>query len=188
LKDDALVTLIFGHSGAGKTSILNYYRNQGVIGIEVSDIAHAPDRSLIKSLDWKNIPSVVEQCYTTFGRRFFAEQILKELSDKKYSHAKIVISGIRIIEEAETISEQFSTNLIGIFASFGIRYSRLRKRGKEASDELILRRLFERDAYEAKWGLYDLFLKAGFENTIFTDHLTIDDLHNQLNSRNLFPK
>lgn len=164
------VYCITGYPGSGKSTATDYL--DGKIPVVVmGDIVRrlAKEKGGISEKNGREVGSWATKHREEKGKTVFARETCKVIENTYPNSDKIVIDGIRSLQELEVFKNNFSSvTIVYIKAPFETRYKRITSRGRDSEEENYTKEtLRDRDAQEKDWGLNELVNHADecIENT-----------------------
>ncbi|MCD6275697.1 MAG: flagellar hook-basal body complex protein FliE [Thermoplasmata archaeon] len=156
-----LVILLAGMPGAGKEEFVKVAKEMGYVIIRMGDVV----REFVKSLGLELKDSIVGGIANDERKRHGIDIWAKRTVEKieRMDEKKIVIDGIRCIEEVDIFRKKFGDNviLVGIFAPRKMRFERILKRKRE-DDISSWEELVKREMRELSWGLGNVFALSDY--------------------------
>lgn len=142
--------LITGMSGSGKTTLADMFREDGFSVLTMGDVIRglAAERGLEPTPEV--LGSIARGIREELGDTAVAVKCVERLRDVE--EPVVVIDGIRSLEEVDVFRESFEGLLVAVHASPGIRYERLRGRGR-SDDPHDFSTFRERDLRELGFSL-----------------------------------
>jgi len=147
-----LIVLLVGMPGAGKEEFVKIAKEQGYKVMRMGDVVREFVSSQGLELKDEIVGGIANSERKKHGIDIWAKRTLERIRGKDAK--KIVIDGIRCIEEVEVFKKELGENavLVGIFAPRKIRYERILKRKREDDisnwDDFV-----RREMRELSWGL-----------------------------------
>lgn len=179
------VYCVTGYPASGKSTATDYLKDKIPV-IVMGDIVRrlANERAGIPEDKGREIGEWATEQREIHSQTVFAEETCDIISDEYSEDEKVVIDGIRSVEELSVFEEAFeSVTVILIDAPFDVRYKRVVERERDSEESNYTKEDFrERDAQEDGWGLGELVEKADvrIDNTNSLQHL-YDNLDSILN-------
>jgi len=154
-----VLILITGMAGSGKTTFAQFFKEHGFKIITMGDVIRRLAEGRGMSLDSAALGKLAEEVRKKEGEGVVAEQCLKIIKKEQYS--KVVVDGIRSLDEVDVFRRVHSAKLIAIHASPGTRFKRLLSRGRsdDANQEKIM---IERDLRELGFGVGSAIAMADY--------------------------
>jgi Dephospho-CoA kinase len=147
------VIAVAGLPGSGKTTIAKIIESRGYDYYSLGDVVRAEAQRTGMSPDRAAVALRLDR-----GKRAVVHGLLRNVK----TSTKIVIDGVRSLEEVETLEEVFgNVTLIYVVASRRIRYKRLAGRGRD-DDPTTYSQFLMRDIRELRFGLADLLARADY--------------------------
>ena len=142
---------LVGMPGCGKEEFVKIAVEKGISVVRMGDIVRAEVRRKELKLIDKNVGYLADKERKRFGYGVWAERTIPYIKDET-----TIIDGIRGIEEVNVFKKKYGKSfvLVGINASFEIRYQRIRKR-KRKDDRLSKKQFKRREEREESWGIRD---------------------------------
>ena len=142
--------LITGMSGSGKTTLADMFREDGFSVLTMGDVIRglAAERGLDPTPE--ALGSIARGIREELGDAAVAVKCVERLRDVE--EPVVVIDGIRSLEEVNVFRGSFEGLLVAVHASPGIRYERLRGRGR-SDDPQDFSAFRERDLRELGFSL-----------------------------------
>ena len=140
-----------GMPGSGKSEAVKIAKELGIPVIRMGDCIWEEVKKRGLGLNDENVGRIADEMRKKHGMDIWARRTMEKI-DK--SHDKIVIDGIRNIEEMDFFREKLGKDflLVAIHASPETRYKRLMDRKRE-DDNLTIDRIKNRDERELRWGI-----------------------------------
>jgi len=147
-----------GMPGAGKSEAVKVAEEMGIPVIRMGDAVRREAMKRKISLTDENLGGLADEMRKKYGKEIWAKKCMEEI--RKIDAEKIVIDGIRNIEEVEIFRRYIRDFvLVTIHASPSIRYGRIAKRGRSDDTESI-EKMRKREKRELAWGLGDVIAMA----------------------------
>jgi len=157
------VYCITGYPGSGKSTATEYIRGKRPV-IVMGDIVRrlAKEKSNISEDNGREIGEWATEQREENGQTVFAEETCEIIQREYKTSEKIVIDGIRSVQELEVFENEFDTvTIIYIHTPFDMRYERITERGRDSEEKDYTKKtLRERDAQEENWGLDGIINRA----------------------------
>ncbi|AAL63615.1 AAA family ATPase [Pyrobaculum aerophilum] len=163
------VLAVAGLPGSGKTTVARIIERRGYLYYSLGDVVRAEAERRGLTPDKTAVTMRLER-----GRKAVIYELLKSVKPGE----KVVIDGIRSIEEVEALEEFLGTVfLIYVVASRKVRYQRLTGRGR-SDDPLSFSQFLLRDLRELRFGLADLLSRADY--IIVNETKSIEELEQEI--------
>ena len=164
-----------GMPGSGKTEAVKIAKNLRIPVIRMGDCVWKEVKKRGLELNDENVGKIADGMRKEHGMDIWAKKTLEKIDR---SHDKIVIDGIRNIEEMNLFREKLGKDflLVAIHASPETRYKRLMDRKRE-DDNLTIDRIKNRDKRELRWGLGVLIALA---DVIIVNEGSLDKLREEI--------
>jgi len=145
---------------SGKTEAVQIAKEMGVSVIRMGDMVWDEVKNRGLPLDEKNVVTIADQMRKDLGMDIWAKRTLDKISRLEKSK-RIIIDGIRNIEEIDTFKKNLGKDfiIIAVSASDEIRQKRFLNRGRE-DDSSDIQDLIDRDKRELSWGLGTVIASA----------------------------
>ncbi len=148
-----------GMPGAGKTEAVRVAKEMGIEVISMGDEVREEAKKRGMEINDENLGRIANEMRKNYGMDVWAKKCLERMKNLKLKK-KIVIDGIRNIEEVEAFREKIKNFvLVAIHASPTTRYKRLLERKRE-DDSINIEDLKRREKRELSWGLGDVIAMA----------------------------
>lgn len=176
------VYCITGYPGSGKSTATEYLSDKIPV-VVMGDIVRelAKKNANISEENGRDIGEWATEHREEYGKTVFAEKTCERIQSEYSDSDKLVIDGIRSLQELHVFEQNFETVItIYIHAPFEVRYNRITERGRDAEEENYSKEtLQQRDQQEKQWGLDGIVDQADrrIENTD-----SLEDFYNQLDS------
>lgn len=157
--DKSVLVLITGMAGSGKTTFAQFFQEYGFKVLIMGDIIRRLAEEMKMDLDSASLGKVAEEIRIKEGGGIVAEECLKII--KKEQYLRVVIDGIRSLDEVEVFRRDYSFKLIALHASPKTRFERLVARGRsdDADQEKIM---IDRDLRELRFGVGSAIAMADY--------------------------
>lgn len=136
---------IIGQNGAGKSTVCDYFKEQGFYVISLSDVVRHYADQLQQPKDRDTLTRLANQMKAENGRDCFAKETVKSVS--KQVNSNVVFDSVRHPDEMNYLMS-FNTQFIGVFAALDVRYERIKSRQSD-TDFVTFETFKEQDEYEA---------------------------------------
>ncbi|MBS7638765.1 flagellar hook-basal body complex protein FliE [Candidatus Bathyarchaeota archaeon] len=162
--DKASVILITGMPGSGKTTLAEYIGREGYLIINMGDSV----REL--ALTWgleptaQNLGLIAERIRRMEGEAAIARRCIGRIKERALD--RVLVDGIRSLEEVDAFKEDFEVTLLAVHASPKTRFKRILKRGRK-DDTLSWEDFLRRDRRELALGLGSAIAMA--------DHMIVNE-------------
>ncbi len=174
MRSDALILLLItGMPGAGKSIVAEFFKEEGFPVICMGDVI----REEVKKRGLEYTPEtgkkIMLELREKYGNNAVAIKCIEKI--KQLKEEKIVVEGVRSLDEVEEFKKIAKIKIIGIHASPSIRFERLstRKRGDDPNSYEIFK---ERDLRELKIGLGNVI---ALSDIMIINESTLEDLHQE---------
>jgi len=162
---DKLVIGLTGMPGAGKSLFVEAAEELGYVKVTMGDVIREETRKRGLELNPANVGKVMLELRKEGGNNIIAEKCVPKIEQQ--SSSKIVIDGIRSLNEADVFSANFEGfNLVTVHAAPEIRFVRLSQRGR-SDDPQNFEVFHERDMRELSVGLGNAIAMA--------EHVLVND-------------
>ena len=142
--------LITGMPGSGKTTLAEYFKDSGYNVVTMGDVVRETAFNMGIEPSRANLGRIAEELRIRQGKEAIARICVEKIASKGLE--RVVIDGIRSLDEVEVFSENKDTVLIAVHASPKTRFLRLSTRGR--SDDAAEKEVFrQRDIRELGLGL-----------------------------------
>ena len=180
-----LIVGITGMPGAGKTTVANYISSRGIKVLAMGDIIREKAKELGYGAGKEGQKRVVRELRETGGKDIVAKLTMEKII--KLNLDKVIIDGIRSMDEVEFFSSHSKIILIAVHASQKRRYEFLSKRGR-IDDPNRFEDLKERDMLELELGVGNVIALSDY--MIVNEDITLEELKSSadklVNKYNLF--
>ena len=138
---------------SGKSEAVKIAKEMKIPVIRMGDMVWEETEKRGLELNDKNVGMIADNMRKQYGMDIWAEKTLEKIKSIKVNE-KIVIDGVRNIEEIETFEEKLGDDflLIAVQVNDDLRYKRAMNRGRE-DDSMDLEMIKKRDKRELSWGL-----------------------------------
>ena len=138
---------------SGKSEAVKIAKEMKIPVIRMGDMVWKETEKRGLELNDKNVGMIADSMRKQHGMDIWAKKTLEKIESIKVDE-KIVIDGVRNIEEIETFEENLGNDflLIAVQVNDNLRYKRAMNRGRE-DDSLDLEMIKKRDKRELSWGL-----------------------------------
>ena len=138
---------------SGKSEAVKIVKEMKIPVIRMGDMVWEETEKRGLELNDKNVGMIADSMRKQHGMDIWAKKTLEKIESIKVDE-KIVIDGVRNIEEIETFEENLGNDflLIAVQVNDNLRYKRAMNRGRE-DDSLDLEMIKKRDKRELSWGL-----------------------------------
>jgi len=138
---------------SGKSEAVKIAKEMKIPVIRMGDMVWEETEKRGLELNDKNVGMIADSMRKQYGMDIWAEKTLEKIKSLKVNE-KIVIDGVRNIEEIETFEERLGDDflLIAVQVNDDLRYKRAMNRGRE-DDSMDLEMIKKRDKRELSWGL-----------------------------------
>ena len=138
---------------SGKSEAVKIAKEMKIPVIRMGDMVWEETEKRGLELNDKNVGMIADNMRKQYGMDIWAEKTLEKVKSLKVNE-KIVIDGVRNIEEIETFEEKLGDDflLIAVQVNDDLRYKRAMNRGRE-DDSMDLEMIKKRDKRELSWGL-----------------------------------
>jgi dephospho-CoA kinase len=138
---------------SGKSEAVKIAEEMKIPVIRMGDMVWEETEKRGLELNDKNVGMIADSMRKQHGMDIWAKKTLEKIESIKIDE-KIVIDGVRNIEEIETFKGRLGNNflLIAVQVNDNLRYKRAMNRGRE-DDSLDLEMIKKRDKRELSWGL-----------------------------------
>ena len=176
------VYCVTGYPGSGKSTATDYLEGKVPIVVMGNIVRRlAKDRANISAENGREVGQWATKTRETHGDTIFAEETCSIIQDKYSESDKVVIDGIRSVEELTVFEQAFEdVTVIYIHTPFELRFKRITERGRDAEEsEYTKKDLQKRDEQEKQWGLEGIVDQADvrIDNTD-----SLSDFYNELES------
>ena len=138
---------------SGKSEAVKIVKEMKIPVIRMGDMVWEETEKRGLELNDKNVGMIADSMRKQHGMDIWAKKTLEKIESIKVDE-KIVIDGVRNIEEIETFKGRLGNDflLIAVQVNDILRYKRAMNRGRE-DDSLDLEMIKKRDKRELSWGL-----------------------------------
>ncbi len=145
---------------SGKSEAVKIAKGMDIPVIRMGDMVWVEVRERGLTLDEKNVGAIADQMRKNLGMDIWAIKTLDKISQLEKTK-RIIIDGIRNIEEIDTFKKKLGKDfiIIAVTASDETRQKRFLNRGRE-DDSLYIQDLKDRDKRELNWGLGTVIASA----------------------------
>lgn len=161
------IVAVAGLPGAGKTTVAKLLEKKGFVYFSMGDIIRGEAQRHSISPDKTAVLMRLEG-----GKRAVVNALLQALKGDR-----IVIDGLRSVEELEALEDIGEVFLVYVVASRHIRYERLVGRGR-GDDPTSFAQFHLRDLRELKFGLAELIARADY--IIINEGKSIEQLEEEV--------
>lgn len=165
------IVAVTGMPGAGKSTAAQALVAEGWKRVVMGDVIRAETRRRGLEPDAKNTGEVMKLLRMEKGESAVADLCLEVIAKGK--DEKIVVDGIRSIEEVRAFQKKASVLLVAVLASPARRFELLKDRGRK-DDPLTQQMFAERDKREIRVGIGEAIAIA--DETISNQHSTPERL------------
>lgn len=161
----------FAYCGSGQDTLADgFCKYRGYVKYSLGDVIREIARERNLPLKRDVLQSIRKECDQKHGRTFVPTLILKRILQK--NDDKVIITGIRTIEEYELFKQTLGMILIFVSADEQIRYQRMLKRAEEKDSATIdeLNRQMEREIH-----MFDYELLEKHKDYEFRFDMLLDD-------------
>lgn len=161
----------FAYCGSGQDTLADgFCKYKGYVKYSLGDVLRDIARKRNLPLKRDVLQSIRKECDQKYGRTFIPNIIIKKIFQNKDD--KVIITGIRTIEEYELFQQALGMILIFVSADEQIRYQRMLKRAEEKDSATIdeLNRQMEREAH-----LFDYELLEEHKDYEYRFDMLLDD-------------
>jgi dephospho-CoA kinase len=166
--------LITGMAGSGKTTLANLLHERNYKVLTMGDVIRHEVRMRNLDPSPENIGKIAKEIRETGGDAAVAKKCIPLIIGDPSN--KVVIDGIRSLDEVYTFEGVFDYYLVTVHASPKTRYNRLKHRGRP-DDPTNIQIFRERDHRELSFGMGGAIAMS---NYILTNENGIPDLENNL--------
>lgn len=146
----------FAYCGSGQDTLADgFCKYRGYVKYSLGDIIRDIARERNLPLYRDVLQSIRQECDEKYGRMYIPSLIIKKISKRKGD--KVIITGIRTIEEYEMFKHRLGMILIFVSADANIRYERMLRRAEEKDATTIaeLNRQMEQEQQLFDYGLLE---------------------------------
>jgi dephospho-CoA kinase len=138
---------------SGKSEAVKIAQEMKIPVIRMGDMVWEETEKRGLELNDKNVGIIADSMRKQHGMDIWAKKTLEKIESLKVDE-KIVIDGVRNIEEIETFEEKLGNDflLIAVQVNDDLRYKRAMNRGRR-DDTMDLEMIKKRDKRELSWGL-----------------------------------
>jgi dephospho-CoA kinase len=151
--------VITGMPGSGKSQASRIAEEMGIQVFRMGDLVREEVLSLPMRINGDVIGKVANDMREKYGKDIWARKILKKIEKGKEKEEKIVIDGVRNIEEIKAFKEKMDVIIVTIHASPSTRYERLIER-KRMDDPTVMKKFIQRDERDLGWGIGEVIAMA----------------------------
>ncbi|MCK4553869.1 AAA family ATPase [Candidatus Parcubacteria bacterium] len=171
------IIAILGLPGSGKTEVINYLiKKLGLPKVYFGDVTFDELKKRNLEINEKNERMVREDLRKTYGRLYYAEQIIQKIENIK-KDANILVESLYDWDEYKLFKEKFADNFmtIAIYSSPETRYKRLSQRS--------VRPLTLKEAQSRDYAQIENLFQAGpiaMANWTVINENGLEELHQQI--------
>ncbi|MFC1803101.1 AAA family ATPase [Thermoproteota archaeon] len=166
--------LITGMAGSGKTTLANIFRERDYSVFTMGDVIRHEVRMRNQPPTPENLGKMAENIRKTGGDAAVSKKCIPLIIGAPTN--KVILDGIRSLDEVYAFEEAFDTFLIAVHTPPDSRYQRLKNRGR--SDDPPNRQEFrERDRRELSFGMGNAI---ALSNYIISNDNGVDNLEKEL--------
>lgn len=126
----------FAYCGSGQDTLADgFCKYRGYVKYSLGDVIRNIARERNLPLKREILRSIRQECDLKYGRTYIPDFVTRNICQEKES--KVIITGIRTIEEYEVFKRRFEMFLIFVSADTSIRYERMLKRAAEKDEATI---------------------------------------------------
>ena len=162
---------------SGKTEAVEVAKTLGLPVIRMGDMVWEEVKKQGLELNDENVGSIADSMRKKQGKNIWAKITIEKIISQKIKN-KIIVDGIRNIEEVDLFKKKLCNNfiLIAITSSDELRKKRsLSRQRKDDSNDI--KKIEERDKREIRWGIKDLISTA---DIIIPNEHSINDFHREV--------
>jgi dephospho-CoA kinase len=166
--------LVTGMAGSGKTTLSDILRDRGYTVFTMGDVIRHEVRMRNQSPTPENLGKMAKNIRKTGGDAAVAKKCIPLIIGAPTN--KVILDGIRSLDEVSVFQEAFDAFLIAVHASPDSRYKRLKNRGR--SDDPPNRQAFrERDRRELSFGMGNAIALSDY---IISNDNGVDNLEKEI--------
>ncbi|MEM2127635.1 MAG: AAA family ATPase [Candidatus Bathyarchaeia archaeon] len=158
-RNRASVILITGMPGSGKTTLAEYIGRQGYMIINMGDAVRELATTWGLEPTAQNLGLIAERIRREEGEAGIARRCIGRIKERALD--RILVDGIRSLEEVDAFKEDFEVTLLAVHASPKTRFKRILKRGRK-DDPLSWEDFLRRDRRELALGLGSAIAMADY--------------------------
>ncbi len=141
--------LVFtGMPGSGKSEAVKIAEKRGIPVLRMGELVWEEVSSRGMKIDDSNVGKIATEMREKYGMDIWARRTIEKIGKEE----KVVIDGVRNLEEIDAFKEKMDMIIIAIHSSPSTRYKRLTERQRR-DDPSIMKKIIERDRRELKWGI-----------------------------------
>ena len=165
--------LVFtGMPGSGKSEAVKIAEKRGIPVLRMGELVWEEVSSRGMKIDDSNVGKIATEMREKYGMDIWARRTLEKIGSKE----KVVIDGVRNLEEIDAFKEEMDMIIIAIHSSPFTRYKRLAERQRR-DDPSIMKKIIERDKRELKWGIGEVMTMA---DVIITNEGGLDEFRTKV--------
>lgn len=146
-----IVIGLVGMPGSGKSEASNFLKQQGFVVVEMGDVLREEAKKRYGTVSSETLQKLMFELRKTGGKDVVARLCAQNI--KSQNNSRIIISGIRCIEEVIFFRDFFGKfSVVAIHAPPKLRFSRLKQRGRE-DDPQDFESFYRRDIKELEVGI-----------------------------------
>jgi len=143
--------------GSGKTTLTEYFKESGYNVVTMGDVVRETAFNMGIEPSRANLGRIAEELRMKQGKEAIARICVEKIASKRLE--RVVIDGIRSLDEVEVFGENNNIMLIAVHASPETRFQRLSTRGR-SDDDAEKEAFRKRDIRELGFGLGDAIAMA----------------------------
>ncbi len=157
------VVLITGMPGSGKTTLAEYIGREGYLIVNMGDAVRELARARGLEPTSQNLGLIAEELRRVEGEAAVARRCIEALRERLRERVsdRVLVDGIRSLEEVEAFREAFEVALLAVHASPRTRFNRILKRGRR-DDTMTWEEFLNRDRRELAFGLGSAIAMADY--------------------------
>lgn len=136
-----------GTIGAGKGTVAEFLKEKGFTYYSCSDYLREELRNQGKEITVPNLANLGNSIREEYGHGEIAKRLLKQIKEEN-----AIVDSLRHPEEIKSLKESGKFVLIGIDANIGIRYERVKSRGKNEDNLSFLEFMSEEEKQKTNSG------------------------------------
>ncbi|MBI2183777.1 MAG: AAA family ATPase [Thaumarchaeota archaeon] len=169
-----MIVCITGMPGAGKSTACEAVQSLGFVRVNMGDVVREETTRRNLPANDVNVGALMLELRKTAGTRAIADLCVSKI--RKSDDSRIVIDGVRSMDEVEVFRSEGQVFLLAIHASPARRYGYLRSRGRQDAP-LSWSEFCARDMRELSVGIGGSIALA--DEVVSNSNLTIDELRMQ---------